>query len=71
MQAKNGIKISYEDIEPGCLAFFGIEKITHVGILLNKKNIIHSFGKVQIDHFNKNGIMNFETKKITDETNRS
>mgnify|MGYP001996050098 CR=1 FL=1 len=65
MQAKNGIKISYEDIEAGCLAFFGIEKITHVGILLNKKSIIHSFGKVRIDHFNKNGIMNFETKKIT------
>ena len=65
MQAKSGIKIGHDDIEPGCLAFFGTNKITHVGILLNKKYIIHSFGKVRIDYFNKNGIKNFETKKIT------
>ena len=65
MQAESGKKIGYDDIEPGCLAFFGTNKITHVGILLNKKNIIHSFGKVRIDYFDKNGIKNFETKKIT------
>ena len=65
MQAKSGIKIGHDYIEPGCLAFFGTNKITHVGILLNKKYIIHSFGKVRIDYFNKNGIKNFETKKIT------
>tara|TARA_S200000501_G_C20837832_1_gene750216 strand:- start:655 stop:1407 length:753 start_codon:yes stop_codon:yes gene_type:complete len=65
MQAESGIKIGYNDIEPGCLAFFGTNKITHVGILLNKKRIIHSFGKVRIDYFNGNGIKNFETKKIT------
>ena len=47
----------------GDLAFFdNIErKITHVGILLDAKTIIHSMGKVRIDKIDTEGIINADT----------
>ena len=61
----DGVEIDYKQIEPGCLAFFGEKKITHVGILINNRSIIHAFGFVRIDIFNRKGIINSITKKIT------
>ena len=50
---------SFSDICEGDLAFFENEKnkIVHVGILLNKNQIIHSSGWVKIENFDKKGII--------------
>ena len=68
--SKNQSKIGnvvYKNFEIGDLAFFGNSKenITHVGIILNKNEILHSYGRVRIDKFNENGIFNNEENKIT------
>ena len=62
-QAKQGKAIS-KDVEAGDLAFFKgkDEKITHVGMILAPDKIIHASGKVRIDHFNEEGILNGDTK---------
>jgi len=51
----------------GDLAFFdnSEEKITHVGIILNNKKIIHASGEVRIDNLDHQGIYNEELKKYT------
>jgi cell wall-associated NlpC family hydrolase len=49
----------------GDLVFFGENKITHVGILINKNEVIHAFGKVRIDKINENGIINNENKELS------
>jgi hypothetical protein len=66
-QLIQGKKIDINKVSNGDLAFFGdsIGSITHVGIMLNKDEIIHAYGKVRIDKINNDGIINSETKKIT------
>ena len=51
----------------GDLAFFDNEtgKVTHVGILLNKKKIIHASGKVRVDKLTREGIIHGDTKDLT------
>ncbi len=58
---------SYHDAKPGDLVFFKNDegKIIHVGILLDDDKIIHACGRVRIDHFNEEGIINVETKVYT------
>ena len=59
--------VVFENFEVGDLAFFGEtkENITHVGILLNNEEILHSYGRVRIDKFNEKGIFNNEENRIT------
>lgn len=51
----------------GDLAFFDNEEgaITHVGILLNNKQIVHASGTVRMDSIDQQGIFNNETKRYT------
>lgn len=55
------------EAKPGDLAFFAGAKgkINHVGILLEKDKIIHSSGKVRVDSFSEEGIINQDSKVIT------
>lgn len=67
-QATQGNQIdSLQEVQCGDIAFFDneAEKITHTGILLDSKTIIHASGKVRIDMFNDLGIINNETGKRT------
>jgi len=65
-QCKKGKKINYNNCKIGDLAFFEEEeKITHVGIIIQNKKIIHSSGKVRVDLFNQTGIYNSTLKKNT------
>lgn len=67
-QAEKGEVVNFlQEAQCGDLAFFDNEeaRITHVGILLNEHEIIHSSGKVRIDKIDTEGIMNFETKLRT------
>lgn len=61
-QVELGQEIEFEDREAGDLAFFISESgnIHHVGLLINKDEIIHAHGYVRIDDFNQQGI----TRKI-------
>jgi hypothetical protein len=63
-QAKQGKSLKLGEAQAGDLAFFKSKdgKITHVGMLLASDKIIHASGKVRIDHFNEEGILNTDTK---------
>lgn len=63
-QVKAGSAVaSVEESKPGDLAFFHNDKgaITHVGLILNQKDIIHASGRVRIDTLDEQGILNKET----------
>ena len=54
-------------IEAGDLAFFSKdnEPISHVGICLNKEQIIHASGKVRIDKLDHHGIFNVDNQSYS------
>jgi cell wall-associated NlpC family hydrolase len=68
MQARCG-----EELKPhhkprcGDLAFFKTQEgqITHVGLMLNDFEIIHSSGKVRVDKLDEKGILNADTGEHT------
>lgn len=63
-QATQGHLVDFlQEARLGDLAFFDNEegRITHVGILLNDHEIIHSSGKVRIDPIDNQGIINADT----------
>ncbi|MEZ2444131.1 C40 family peptidase [Chitinophaga sp. RCC_12] len=63
-QATQGHIVDFlQEARLGDLAFFDNEegRITHVGILLNDHEIIHSSGKVRIDPIDNEGIINADT----------
>ncbi|MCY7408809.1 MAG: C40 family peptidase [Chitinophagales bacterium] len=67
-QSEQGILVSFIDVaRAGDLAFFHNEenKITHVGIILEGKKIIHASGSVHIDTVDHFGIYNEEQKRYT------
>lgn len=62
-QIQEGVEIAFEDIKVGDLAFFakiGETKVSHVGIVLSKDEIIHSSGRVRIDKLNKTCLHSYE-----------
>ena len=66
-QAENGVSIDINNSRSTDVAFFHNEKgrVVHVGILLEPDKIIHASGKVRIDQFDKDGILNTENGKRT------
>lgn len=66
-QAVEGINVEYSSARAGDFAFFHNEKgkVTHVGILLEKQQIIHASGFVKIDHLTDKGIVCVESKELT------
>jgi hypothetical protein len=67
-QADQGTAVSsLKNSKCGDLCFFDNAdgKITHVGILLNKRMIIHSSGKVRIDSISEEGIFNGDSGEQT------
>lgn len=66
-QYAQAVEIEMDDALPGDLAFFGKDSdhITHVGIMLDNRQIIHAAGKVRIDSLNSQGIYNKEEGKYT------
>lgn len=61
-QAEQGTRIDFKEQKEGDLAFFKNDKgrITHVGIVLEKFQIIHAHGHVRIDALTPQGIWNAE-----------
>jgi len=63
-QATQGTTVDFlQEARLGDLAFFDNAegRITHVGILLNDHEIIHSSGKVRVDPIDNQGITNIDT----------
>ena len=56
-----------DEAEKDDLCFFGEtkDKITHVGIYLGSRKIIHAFNRVRIDKLNEKGIINSDTLELT------
>ena len=64
LQASQGEVVGFlQEVHCGDLAFFDNAegRITHVGILLNDHEIIHSAGNVRIDKIDSAGIVNVDT----------
>jgi len=67
-QAEQGELLGFiQESRAGDLAFFDNEdgRITHVGIMLNDKQIIHASGRVRIDSIDTQGIYNAELNRYT------
>jgi len=67
-QYDSGIEIErIDEAKKDDLCFFGDKKdnITHVGIYLGSRKIIHAFNRVRIDELNEQGIINSETLELT------
>ncbi|HLP50953.1 MAG TPA: C40 family peptidase [Chitinophagales bacterium] len=67
-QAEQGSLVNFiDEALPGDLAFFNNEagKITHVGMILKDRRIIHSSGKVRIDPIDHFGIYNQDLRKYS------
>lgn len=67
-QATQGESLGFlQEAKCGDLAFFDNAegKITHVGLLLNDKEILHSSVKVRVDEIDNHGIINRETRERT------
>jgi len=62
-QEKEGKTVNFGEQVKGDLAFFcnSQQRVTHVGILLNEKDIIHASGMVRIDIFDRFGIKHSES----------
>lgn len=62
-QAEQGAAIGSDIAKRGDLAFFNNEegRVVHVGILLDHERIIHAAGKVRIDGFSAEGILNVDS----------
>ncbi len=68
LQVEMGETINFvNEAVAGDLAFFDNEEgiITHVGIIVDNKQIIHASGEVRIDSIDHNGIYNKQQKKYT------
>jgi cell wall-associated NlpC family hydrolase len=71
MQSTRGAEISGPaSAAPGDLVFFGVEEtgITHVGLLLPGREIIHASTMVRIDDLTDEGIRNRETGELSHRT---
>lgn len=66
-QALEGEEVGFlSNANCGDLAFFDEnDRIMHVGIILNEREIIHSAGKVRVDKIDAEGIVNNETGNRT------
>ena len=67
-QYESGTEIErIDEAEKDDLCFFGDtkDKITHVGIYLGSRKIIHAFNRVRIDKLNEKGIINSDTLELT------
>ena len=67
-QVQEGTPVeNIESARLGDLAFFNNPegRVTHVGIMLNNKQIIHASGKVKIDSIDNEGIYSEEQKRHT------
>ena len=67
-QAEIGNTLNFVDeAVAGDIAYFDNDegRITHVGIMLDNKKIIHASGKVRIDLIDHYGIYNEETSNYT------
>ena len=66
-QSKLGKSTHINNAQQGDLAFFSKEgkTVSHVGIIMEDKKIIHASGKVRIDKLDQNGIYNEELKDYT------
>ena len=68
LQAELGNTIDFiNETKTGDLVFFDNDesKITHVGIMIEDKQIIHASGEVRIDSIDHNGIYNENAKKYS------
>lgn len=59
-QIESGERVNIKDAKACDLVFFSnidSDKVSHVGLLLDKSKIVHASGKVRIDDFKPEGIM--------------
>lgn len=64
-QEEIGEVIEFDDLQEGDLAYYGNERVTHVGIVLKDKKIIHAHGFVRINSYDDKGILKDDLQKYS------
>lgn len=67
-QQRVGEQLDFGEQRPGDLVFFrkeNQERVTHVGMVSAKNQVIHASGKVRLDFLDKNGLINTTSTKRT------
>ena len=64
-QATQGKEVQFEDLQPGDLAFYGNERVTHVSIILENNQAIHAHGFVRISSYNNEGLLTDDEQNHT------
>lgn len=68
-QAEAGTEVSFEEIQPGDLAFFssseGSQKISHVGLVADNGRIMHVSGFLHFDELRAEGIWSAQRQEMT------
>lgn len=59
-QITQGKVIPLQEAKAGDLAFFGKDKITHVGIVIDSSRIVHCSGRVKVEKLDETGIYSIE-----------
>ena len=59
-QATQGQPVPLKEAKAGDLAFFGTERITHVGIVIDPARIVHCSGRVKVEKLDEKGIYSIE-----------
>ena len=64
-QYEIGVAITFDDLQAGDLVYFGKDRVTHVGIMISSKEIIHAHGYVRVSFIDCAGIL------LDDQSNHS
>ena len=56
-QVEIGEEIEFEDLQEGDLAYYGNDRVTHVGVVLEGHKIMHAHGFVRINAYDSKGIL--------------
>ncbi|MDX1906783.1 MAG: NlpC/P60 family protein [Bacteroidia bacterium] len=67
-QSEVGKAVVWGEHQSGDLAFFGKDnpsRVSHVGLLVSETEIIHASGRVRIDRFTPDGIVQLRSGKLT------
>ncbi|MEM6263034.1 MAG: NlpC/P60 family protein [Bacteroidota bacterium] len=68
LQIQEGTEVDFDEKQPGDLAYFSKPnqgRVSHVAIIAPEEKVIHASGRVRVDDFKENGIIQAKTFRQT------